>query len=88
LGDFSALKAEITKLKTIGERKVSGYEDAMKQSKPCTLRKVNWFANDETGVMYVREWDERAGVWVNERAIVQLSRVAQLLDRLQVMPNT
>jgi hypothetical protein len=69
------------------KKKVSVYEDAVKWSEPCTLRRVNWFANDETGVMYVREWDEKVGEWVDERPVERLSHVAQLLNRLQVMPN-
>ncbi len=50
-------------------------------------QKVNWFADDERGIMYVREWDADQDVWVSERAIHRLSQVAQILNRMQIMPN-
>jgi hypothetical protein len=69
------------------KKKASKCVGDVKQSKPRTLRKVHWFANDETRVIYVREWDSENGMWANERAIERLSHVAQLLNQFQVMPN-
>ncbi len=50
-------------------------------------KKVNWFADDERGILYVRVWDADQGVWAREMVILRLSQVAQLLDRMQIMPN-
>lgn len=52
-----------------------------------SILRVNWFADDKRGIMYVREWDTEQEIWTKERAIERLSHVAHLLNRLQVLPN-